>query len=150
MRILLIQNLFIKVNGFCSNVMSPGCNWVSSGDARAYRRYDGLPVLIKEGEIYAWDDGSWRITKDKRYTNSFYNIHDDGIYFLCGPGINGNKERIESYTLIPLEQEEIFINADYDSIKKYISDSEIDGIIWKRNNADMCCVRAKDMGISRK
>lgn len=148
---MLIEIPFRKLHGYCINSASPGCSWVTNGEGKAYRSFDGLPVMIIDGDIYKWGDGYWEnANDDKKYSQNVYMHHSDGMYTLCGPGIKGNKERLENEELIPLYEEGITAPRDFDGIKKYIEDHNIDGIIWKHEDGRIARVRAVDFGILKK
>lgn len=77
----------------------------------------------------------------------------DGTYELCGPKINGNKERLEFHMLI---EHGSFVIEDledysYDTIKAYLESHDIEGIVFHHSFDPelMCKIRKKDFGIKR-
>lgn len=74
----------------------------------------------------------------------------DGTYELCGERINGNPEKITGHKLIR-HGSEVFADCprDYDGLKKYLSDLDVEGVVFHRANGDMVKIKKKDFGIKR-
>jgi hypothetical protein len=75
-------------------------------------------------------------------------------YELCGPKINGNREKFDSHVLVPHGRNILHIDdVSFDAIKEYLSDPshDIEGIVFydKGFTGKMCKIRKKDFGIKR-
>lgn len=76
---------------------------------------------------------------------------NDGTYELCGPKINGNKEKEDKHILI---KHGLFIlksiTLSFDGIKSYLETHDIEGIVFhNRQDGRMCKIRKSDFGIKR-
>jgi hypothetical protein len=72
----------------------------------------------------------------------------DGTYEAIGPKINGNPENVEEHMLIRHGfTAYLGIDRTFDGIKKFLEDNEIEGIVFHRENGDMCKIRRKDFGL---
>ena len=85
--------------------------------------------------------------EDKYFIEAFNNLENkiDGTYELCGEKINGNPEKIIGQQLIKHGCEILLdVPRDFDEIKEYLKDKDIEGIVWHRNNGDMVKIKKKD------
>ena len=76
----------------------------------------------------------------------------DGTYELCGPKINGNKEKLEEHILIKHGNAILDLqDFSFESIKLFLSDIEndIEGIVFYGYGGKMCKIRKVDFGIMR-
>ncbi len=75
----------------------------------------------------------------------------DGTYELCGEKIQRNPEKMEGHKLIPHGSEILDINDfSYDSLKLYLSEKNIEGIVFHhKDDSRMCKIRKSDFGIKR-
>ncbi len=76
---------------------------------------------------------------------------EDGTYELCGEKIQGNPEKIQGHELIR-HGCEVLLVSDYsfEGLKKYLMDSDIEGIVFHHAKSDkMCKLRKSDFGIRR-
>lgn len=128
-----IPTLFVRKEDDRAHVdidrITPGCEWVFSGDTIPTRKYDGTCILIQDGRIYARrevkkgripPEGWWEVDYDevtgKRVgwepyeQSSFAKYIDEathtrnnltnGTYELVGPKINKDPERFKYHELI--------------------------------------------------
>lgn len=121
-----------------------------------------IPVDLDKKEN-KWFKIAWEFAIDKIETNSndfdlFYDnlpnpIEEDGTYELCGIGINNNPEKLNGLYFIKhgLEKLEIhgfvFNESLYDSLKRYLSEKEIEGIVWHHSEERMAKIKRTDFGL---
>lgn len=75
----------------------------------------------------------------------------DGTYELCGPKVQGNPENVASHGLISHEHAQQLPNCprDFDSIKAYLAEHDVEGIVWHHPDGRMVKIKAKDFGLKR-
>jgi hypothetical protein len=74
-----------------------------------------------------------------------------GTYELCGPKINGNPEGFENHVFIPHGHNKISEDLrTFKEIKEYLSNADIEGIVWHHPDGRMVKIKARDFGIKRK
>lgn len=74
----------------------------------------------------------------------------DGTYELCGPKVQGNPERLATHCLI--RHGAALVNdapRDFVSLRSFLSDGRIEGIVWHHPDGRMVKIKAKDFGIKR-
>ena len=84
---------------------------------------------------------------DQYFWEGFNNLEDkqDGTYELCGEKVQGNPEHIEGHKLIRHGIEVLEnVPRDFEGIKEYLKDKDIEGIVWHRDNGDMVKIKKKD------
>ena len=76
---------------------------------------------------------------------------EDGTYELCGEKINSNPENFTGHVLVRHDSEGLSLEDDsFDYIKQYLSENDIEGIVFHHREDDrMCKIRKKDFGIKR-
>jgi len=75
---------------------------------------------------------------------------DDGTYELVGPNVQGNPEMFISNVLIRHGQYHLpDCPRDFDGIREYLSQANIEGIVWHHSDGRMVKIKAKDFGIKR-
>lgn len=76
---------------------------------------------------------------------------DDGTYELIGPKIQGNPEKKQNHILV--KHGAFFLDIsdfEFEDIKKYLTDKDIEGIVFHEVGGDrMCKIRKSDFGIKR-
>jgi len=160
--------------------VTKGCEWVLKGEGMATRKYDGTACLVKNGKLYKRYDakngkakpingiacipkpdpitGHWPFwipvtdkPEDQYYREAFLQNESDGTYELCGLKINGNPEGFMTHELIRhgiIKYPQC--PRTLDVLKKYLKDKDIEGIVWHRENGDMCKIKKKDFGFKRR
>jgi hypothetical protein len=74
----------------------------------------------------------------------------DGTYELVGPKIQGNPEHYEKHTLVAHAYAEVLdAPRTFDAIKDYLSDKDLEGIVWHHEDGRMVKIKAKDFGLRR-
>lgn len=88
-----------------------------------------------------------------KYHWEAYNIDfNDGTYELIGPKIQGNPEGYNKHTLIRHGFVCLEINIEnynFDLFKDYLSNHNIEGIVFHHPDGRMCKLRKSDYGIKR-
>lgn len=76
---------------------------------------------------------------------------EDWTYELCGPKIQGNPELFEEHTLEAHgEIKESIPDLSFEGIKEYLSQKDIEGIVFHHPDGRMCKIRKSDFGMKRK
>lgn len=77
--------------------------------------------------------------------------HPDGTYELVGPKIQGNPERFGTHTLVAHDYADDLLDAprDFDGLRSYLADHDIEGIVWHHPDGRMVKIKAKDFGLRR-
>lgn len=71
----------------------------------------------------------------------------DGTYELVGPAVNGNPEHLKAHILIRHGLQVVFPERTFDGLKQWLEDHEVEGIVFKRRNGEMCKIRRRDYGL---
>lgn len=171
------------VNNYEENEVTPGCEWVISGEGVATRKLDGTCTMIKDGELWkrydakkgkpipdgaikcqeeadaitghmtCWVKVDFTDKGNKWYIQAFENqkqagfVFEDGTYELCGPHFQSNPEQCEIDEFIK-QGSVVFENIprDFDGIKQFLFDNNIEGIVFHRGNGQMCKIKRTDFG----
>lgn len=158
----------------------PGAEWVLAGEGTATRKYDGTCCMVRAGKLFKRYDakngkqppagfepsqepdsvtGHWPGwlavgdgPEDKWHRQAFEGRYfADGTYELCGPHIQGNPELFETDLLVPHGMERLpSCPRTFESLKAYLSDGLIEGIVWHHPDGRMVKIKAKDFGIKRR
>jgi hypothetical protein len=80
----------------------------------------------------------------------------DGTYELVGPKVQGNPDSFTEHTLVSHGSSWLNdgswpyqIPRTYDGIKQWLSENDIEGIVWHHKDGRMVKIKAKDFGIRR-
>ena len=134
-------------------------------DGEIYKRYDAKKgKKVPDGAIPCQDydpitghQPCWlkcdeSKPEDKYFIEGFNNLKNkiDGTYELCGEKVQGNPEKITGHQLIKHGCEVLpNVPRDFEGIKEYLKDKDIEGIVWHRDNGDMVKIKKKDFGFKR-
>ncbi len=106
---------------------------------------------IESGHFPGWLPVDFSLNDNKYYAMAWNFLDkplDEGTYELCGIVINNNNERLNSLTFFKHGSEILECNArSYDSIKKYLIDNDIEGIVWHHSDGRMSKIKKFDFGI---
>lgn len=74
--------------------------------------------------------------------------YDDGTYELVGPKINGNPEHMPAHFLVPHGVHALPVAPrDYETLKAYLADKDIEGIVWHHPDGRMAKIKRRDFGL---
>lgn len=163
-----------KVVGITENV-TPGMEWVLSGEGIATEKIDGSCTAIINGKFYVRYDckngktppvgaisccnpdpitGHWphwvlaSMPKDKWYINAYNNapVHHDGTYEAIGKHFQGNPYGLSDDILVPHGVKLIEVVRTFDGIKEYLRTHHIEGIVFWKGGEPMCKIKRSDFG----
>lgn len=72
---------------------------------------------------------------------------EDGTYELVGPKIQGNPEKFDHHWLISHNCPTLLLYAvpvDFEGIKKFLSECDIEGVVWHHPDGRMVKIKKKD------
>lgn len=163
-----------KVVEITENV-TPGMEWVLSGEGVATEKIDGSCTAIINGKFYVRYDakngktppagaipccdpdpvtGHWphwvlaTESKDKWYINAYLNTpsHPDGTYEAIGRHFQGNPYDLSDDILEPHGVKVIEVERTFDGIKEYLRTHNIEGIVFWKDGEPMCKIKRSDFG----
>lgn len=76
----------------------------------------------------------------------FKNQMPDGTYEAVGPKINGNADNFDKHMLVRHGEEVLEVERTFEGIRDFLEKTPIEGIVFHRENGDMCKIRRKDFG----
>jgi hypothetical protein len=167
------------------NEVTPGCEWVLSGEGTPTRKFDGTCCLIKDGKLYKRYDvkkgrtapagfipakepdevtGYWpgwvevgdgpddQYHRDafQRYRGDVEMNFVDGTYELIGPKIQGNPEKVADHILVRHGAVKLlYVPYDFEGLREYLSQHNIEGIVWHHPDGRMAKLKKRDFGFTR-
>lgn len=90
----------------------------------------------------------WFVRAERNY-KFFIDSHiEEGTYEAIGPHFNGNNEDT-AYDILVKHGSDLIrnINRDFDSIKRYLTNCEIEGIVFWLNGEPVCKIKRSDFGL---
>lgn len=163
---------------FVTEELSPGCEWVLTGEGVPTRKYDGTCVMFDGDRWWARrevkagasePDGFVPVERDdstgktvgwepieqsgwhKWYLQATIvgNI-GPGTYELCGPKVNGNPEKRESHVLIRHASAERIdpLGRDPKRIVLDLAPLGIEGVVWHHPDGRMAKLKVRDYPLS--
>lgn len=174
-----------KVVGITDKV-TPGMEWVLSGEGEATIKYDGACCAIIEGELYKRYDakkgkkppegaipccepdpvtGHWphwmkcdaNKPGDKWFVAAYNKLMvwhenydtpaEDGTYKAVGPHFQGNPYGAKIDMLVRHGYEKIDVERTFDGIKRYLTEHEIEGIVFWKGGQPQCKIKRSDFGL---
>ncbi|MEP7092708.1 MAG: DUF5565 family protein [Flavobacterium sp.] len=127
-------------------------------DAKKGRAIPAYAIPCQEADLITGHHPHWlkcdrTKSEDKFFFEGFDRLEDktDGTYELCGPKIQENPEKFEKHTLVKHGIEVLdFVNLDFDDLEKFLSENDIEGIVFHhKSDGRMCKLRKTDFGIKR-
>jgi hypothetical protein len=77
----------------------------------------------------------------------------DGTYELTGPKVQGNPERANLHSLTRHDSKDLILRPDpertFAALKAYLTDTDIEGIVWHHPDGRMAKIKGKDFGLKR-
>ena len=77
-------------------------------------------------------------------TNNLY----DWTFEAVGPHFNGNPHRLFGDTLVPHGIHSVDVPRDFDGIRNYLENHEIEGLVFWKDNKPMCKIKRSDFGFA--
>lgn len=132
-----------------------------------YKRYDfkegrklpegAIPCQEKADEITGhfphWVKVDINNPQDKYHIEAFNNLKnkENGTYEIIGKHFNGNAYNLEN-DILEKHGIRILENVprEYEGIKKYLEENYIEGIVFYRQNGEMCKIKRSDFGFKWK
>jgi len=118
------------------------------------------------GKTVGWVEVGWG-SEDKWHRQAIkgenpdkVDVHD-GYYELVGPKVQGNPEHFDKHTLVQFDGErpvnsevphvEVLedVPTTYDGLRDYLTDKDIEGIVWHNPDGRMVKIKAKDFRLKR-
>lgn len=157
-----------------SGAVTQGCEWVIAGEGVATRKLDGTACLVRAGRLYKrieWDvqkgpaPASWLhhdFDQAQRSGHGWLPIGDgpedwmhrlvqipaeDGTYELVGPKVGKNPEGRTDYALIRHGDERLDAPRDIDGLRAWLTEHEVEGIVWHHPDGRMAKLKRRDFGI---
>lgn len=92
---------------------------------------------------------------DKWFEEALYNtlyltnnmVLNDGTYEAVGPHFQGNPYSLEKDRLIEHGIVGVAVNRDFESIKRYLENNEIEGLVFWLNGEPVCKIKRSDFGL---
>lgn len=161
------------------NEIVPGAEWVADGEGVATRKYDGTCCMVRGGKLFKRYDAKKGRTPppefepsqepdpvtghhpgwvpvgdsadDRWHREGFEPGLPDGTYELVGPKIQGNPDGWSMHRLVPHGATRLYgVPTDFDGLKSYLTDMDIEGIVWHHHDGRMVKIKKKDFGLKRK
>ncbi|HJQ07970.1 MAG TPA: DUF5565 family protein [Candidatus Saccharimonadales bacterium] len=108
------------------------------------------------GKAYGWVQVGWG-SEDKYFREAIKGGDPDsvslldGTYELLGPKVQGNPENFSKHILkrhsLATEYEDV--PTDYDGLQKWLTDKNIEGIVWHHPDGRMVKIKKKDFRLKR-
>ncbi len=107
------------------------------------KRFGWVPV--GDGPEDKWHREAWNNGK-----NVLDEPWEDGTYELVGPKIQGNPEKTTIHHLWFHGMERLRgVPRDFEGLKQWLSEHDIEGIVWHHPDGCMVKIKAKDFGLKR-
>lgn len=148
--------------------IKPECEWVLDGKGLATQKLDGTNVKIENGKLYKrqkpkdcdYDMASYvecdpASPNDKYLFEAFNDMREkiDGVYEAIGPKIQGNPEKVEKHmlTMVLPTNKNLCLDAprSYAGLKSYLSENDIEGIVFHHPDGRFAKIKKRDFGIKR-
>lgn len=147
--------------GYATEKLDGTCCMIKDG--QIYRRFDyksgrilpenAIPCQEKSDEITGhfphWVLCTQKDPNAKYYLEAYKRQPNlpNGTYELIGPHINANPYNLEE-DILEHHGDRILLNVPrtYEGIKDYLKDHYIEGIVFYRDNGEMCKIKRSDFG----
>lgn len=142
----------VKYDGSCCAIIN----------GRFYKRYDAkkgkkppvgaIPCCDPDpvtGHHPHWVEVNPYDPADKWFMEAYYNCKfqfEDGTYEAIGPHFQGNPLCVDRDWLVQHGKLELEVQRDFESVKKFLSETEIEGIVFWLNNEPVCKIKRSDFG----
>lgn len=106
------------------------------------------------GKTFGWVPVDPVSKQDKYHREAFNELGGatDGTYELVGPKFQGNPEGISFHVLVSHNDSEAYLDCPrtFEGIKDWLSDKDIEGIVFCHPDGRMAKIRKSDFGMDRK
>ncbi len=177
-----IQTVFVrdftKRPYLVTTEVTPGCEWVFSGEGIATRKWDGTCVLFRDGKMYARYDckkgrtapegfepcepepdpetghwPGWVLVEEQpqyKWHRKVFDPQANGTYELVGPKVNGNPEGLDKLVLIShgYPGDLGISNRSYPDLMAFLTCTMIEGVVFQHRDGRMAKIKRKDFGLS--
>lgn len=148
----------IKIDGACCAII----------DGEFYKRYDAkkgkkapegaIPCCDPDpitGHHPHWVSVEYDEPSDKWFIEAVYDVRKtltgkfpkDGTYEAIGKHFNGNPYNMDHDTLIPHGKISVNVERDFESIKNFLLENQIEGLVFWLNNEPVCKIKRSDFGL---
>lgn len=148
----------VKVDGICCAII----------DGEFYKRYDAkkgkqppegaIPCCEPDpvtGHHPHWVKVDANNPSDKWFIEAYRNSNEiyflnaplGGTYEAIGPHFNGNPYNIQKDIIVKHGGTIVDVNRDFESIKKYLSVTRIEGLVFWLNGEPVCKIKRSDFGL---
>lgn len=143
----------IKIDGSCCAII----------DGEFYKRYGAkkgkkppegaIPCCEPDpitGHHPHWVKVNREDPADKWFVEAYNNCKfelTDGTYEAIGKHFNGNPYAVTRDWLVRHGNQDICIDRDFESIKKFLSEYEIEGLVFWLNDEPVCKIKRTDFGL---
>jgi hypothetical protein len=109
------------------------------------------------GKSYGWVQVGWG-SEDKYFRDAISGGDPDkvempqGTYELVGPKVQGNPENRPNHMLVKHSRATVLFPTpptEFESLKNYLADHDIEGIVWHHPDGRMVKIKKKDFGLKR-
>lgn len=157
---------------------NPEAAWVFAGEGAATKKIDGTSCAIIDGKFYkrlevragkpvpadflvsTHDTETNKVTgwipvgqgpEDQYHREAFAADLADGTYELVGPKIQGNPEKLGRHELIDHASLGLAddVPTDFDALREWLSDKDIEGVVWHHPDGRMAKIKKRDFGQDR-
>lgn len=158
------------------NEVDPDCQWVLDGEGLPTEKFDGSACLVRKGIFYKrhqlkrergplegwlhWDFDSeaqsghgWlpvRNGPEDRYHREALGdprFLAEGTYELVGPKLLGNPYGLTKHTLWEHGRPVSCASRDFDSIRAWLAENAMEGIVWHHPDGRMAKIKRRDFGL---
>jgi hypothetical protein len=85
------------------------------------------------------------------FEQSALGVVPDGTYEFLGPKSQGNVENFDRHVLLRHDlMDPLDAPRDYEGLKAWLADKNIEGIVWHHPDGRMVKIKAKDFGLKRR
>ena len=145
----------VKWDGSCTAII----------DGKFYKRFDAkkgkrppagaIPCQEEAdpitGHFPHWVAVSEENPADKWYADAFKNytaLHpiEDGTYEAIGVHFQGNPYELNTDTLVPHGKDELKVRRDFKSVRDFLAENDIEGIVFWLDGEPKCKIKRSDFG----
>lgn len=147
----------VKVDGSCCAVI----------ESTFYKRYDAkkgkkppenaIPCCDPDPVTGHWPHwvpvdptnqaDKWFVEACRHYMNDNPGLYPQGTYEAIGQHFNGNPYRMDYDTLVPHGQRIIKVERTFEGIRDYLTEHEIEGIVFWKDGEPKCKIKRTDFGL---